>query len=135
MIQKRPYEFMTKYTPQTEWIRGSGILICMAFFTIELGGGTYIFSSLVGSLLGMIAGFLLAVSGTVFFLFHLGRPVAAIRACLRPRSSWISRGVLFISLFLVLAFMTYTGMHTILNSSKAMWQALHTQTFMQLYRS
>jgi formate-dependent nitrite reductase membrane component NrfD len=106
MIQKRPYEYMTKYTPQTEWIRGSGIFICMAFFTIELGGGTYIFSSLVGSLLGMIAGFLLAAFGTLFFLFHLGRPIAAIRACLRPRSSWISRGVLFISFFLILTFIS-----------------------------
>jgi formate-dependent nitrite reductase membrane component NrfD len=104
MIQARPYEFMTRYTPQTEWIRGGGAFICIAFFTIELGGGTYIFSSLVGSLLGMVLGFLFAILGTLFFIVHLGRPVAAIRAFLKPRSSWISRGVLLISLFLILAF-------------------------------
>jgi formate-dependent nitrite reductase membrane component NrfD len=104
MIQARPYEFMTRYTPQTEWIRGGGAFICMAFFTIELGGGTYIFSSLIGSLLGMVLGFLFTILGTLFFIVHLGRPAAAIRAFLKPRTSWISRGVLLISLYLVLSF-------------------------------
>ena len=67
MIQTRPYEFMTRYTAQTEWIKGGGAFICMAFFTIELGGGMYIFSSLVGSLLGMVLGFLFTILGTLFF--------------------------------------------------------------------
>ena len=106
MIQVKPYEFMTKYTPQTEWIRGGGIFICIAFFAIELGGGTFVFSSIFSNLLGMATGFVLTALGTLFFLVHLGRPVAAIRAVLKPQNSWISRGVLFISTFLILAFIS-----------------------------
>lgn len=105
MIQTKPYEFMTKYTPQREWIEGGGIFICLAFFTIELGGGTFVFSSIFDSLVGMVIGFLLTGLGTIFFLVHTGRPIVFYRACLRPQASWISRGVIFISLFLILAFL------------------------------
>ena len=34
-----PYEWMSKYTPQTEWIVRRGIMLWLAFFFIELGDG------------------------------------------------------------------------------------------------
>lgn len=102
MIGKRPYEFMTRYTQQREWIEGLGILIPIALFCFEIGGGTFIFSSLFGNLWGAATGWLLCAFGALCFFAHAGNKMAAIRGFRRPGSSWISRGMTFISLFLIL---------------------------------
>ena len=35
------YDWMAKYTPQTEWIERRGVLLWLAFFFIELGAGVF----------------------------------------------------------------------------------------------
>jgi hypothetical protein len=37
----QPYDWMVKYTPQSEWIERRGILLWLAFFFIELGAGMF----------------------------------------------------------------------------------------------
>jgi formate-dependent nitrite reductase membrane component NrfD len=65
-----------------------------AFFCAELGAGLYFVSLLLGSLVGMTAGFVLVCTGKPYFhLAHMGVPAKSWRAMLRPDRSWISRGV------------------------------------------
>jgi formate-dependent nitrite reductase membrane component NrfD len=103
MIQTRSYEFMVKYTPQREWIEKRGVFMWLAMFSIELGAGTFMVSSIVGNTIGMLIGWLLcALLGGGFHLFYLGRPFRFWRMIFSSgwRSSWISRGLIFVSLFL-----------------------------------
>lgn len=104
-VVMRPYEWMVKHTPQTEWIDGRGILFWIAFFFIELGAATFLVSSLFGNLLGECIGWLMcALLGGGFHLVYLGHPLRFYRMILRPQTSWISRGLLFVTGFLVLGF-------------------------------
>lgn len=97
------YEWMVKYTPQTEWIERRGILLWLAFFFIELGAGIFFIASLFNSLLAMVIGwFTCGVLGGGFHLLFLGKPARFYRMVVRPQTSWISRGLIFVALFLVL---------------------------------
>jgi formate-dependent nitrite reductase membrane component NrfD len=103
MIQTRSYEFMVRFTPQREWIEKRGVLMWLAMFSIELGAGTFVVSSIVGNAIGMLVGWLVCgVLGGGFHLIFLGRPFRFWRMVLSSgwRSSWISRGLIFVSLFL-----------------------------------
>jgi len=104
-IQNRPYEFMVKYTPQREWVEGRGVLLLLAFFFVELGAGAFIIGSLYGNLLcSFIGWFLCGFVGSGCLFFHLGHPFRFWRIVLGPgwKTSWISRGLFFILLFLTL---------------------------------
>ncbi len=99
----KPYEKMVKFTSQTEWIQRRGILLWLAFFLIELGAGLYLMSIILESNWGMLIGWLVAlVLGGGCHLIFLGKPLRFYRAVLRPQTSWISRGFIFISIFAVI---------------------------------
>lgn len=96
---------MIQHTPQKEWIEGKGILVWLAFFFIELGAGTFFISSIFGSLLGMFLGWLIcAVLGGGLHLLYLGHPLRAWRILVSSgwKTSWISRGLYFVTFFLIL---------------------------------
>lgn len=76
-----------------------------------LGGGSYLvailfdlFSSryLLVSKIGVFLGPPILLIGTLFLLADLERPWQAIRAVLRPSTSWISRGTIILSVFIIL---------------------------------
>jgi len=99
----KPYEWMVKHTAQTEWVDGRGLLFWIAFFFIELGAATFFVSSLFGNLVGESIGWLMcALLGGGFHLVYLGHPFRFYRMVLRPQTSWVSRGLLFVSGFLIL---------------------------------
>lgn len=101
----RPYEWMIEPTPQTEWIEGRGILVWLAFFFVELGAGTYIMSSIFGSRMGMLVGWVIcAFLGGGFHLLYLGHPLRCWRILISSgwRTSWISRGLYCVMIFLLL---------------------------------
>ena len=103
---------MIEQTGQTEWIEGKGILVWLAFFFIELGAGTFFISSLFENLPGMVSGWLIcAVLGGGLHLLYLGHPLRSWRILVSSgwKTSWISRGLYFVGLFLVLG-----GIHLIL---------------------
>jgi len=105
MIQQRPYEFMVYHTPQREWIEKRGILLWLAFFFIELGAGTFFISSIFESAAGMLAGWLICgVLGGGLHILYLGHPFRFWRMVTSAgwKTSWISRGLYFVSLFLIL---------------------------------
>ena len=95
-----PHEIMVYPTLQTAWIRGKGLLLFSGLFLVEFGAGMFLAASLLQSLWGQAAGWLIsgALGGGCHFLF-LGHPFRIYRALRRPGSSWISRGLIIISLF------------------------------------
>lgn len=100
------HEWMVKSTPQTEWIKGQGLFICFAFFLGGVSGGLYLASLYFNNLLGMFISWLLALLMAGCYLVHLGNrnPLRVWRMCLNPQTSWISRGLIFITLFIGLVF-------------------------------
>ena len=103
MIQKRPYEFMVSYTPQTQWIEKGGIKLWLAFFFIELGAGMFFVASFFNYVPAMTVGLVLcAFVGGGLHLLYLGRPLRFWRMMLSSgwKTSWISRGLFFVVLFL-----------------------------------
>ena len=100
MIQTKPYDFMVKYTPQRDWIEGHGILLAFALFFGGIAGGLYLASLFFDSLLGMFIAWLLAMVTGLIDMAHLSKPMRFWRILLKPRTSWISRGFIFIWLFL-----------------------------------
>ena len=100
MIQTRPYEFMVKYTPQREWIEGHGVMIALAFFLGGISGGLYLASLVFDSMLGMFIAWLAALVMGIVDMSHLSKPLRFWRMLLKPKTSWIARGFIFITLFI-----------------------------------
>ena len=95
-----PYEWMVAYTPQRDWIEGHGRFIWLAEVFGLLGGGLYFVAMWRQSLRGMLLGWLLvAVLKGGFHLAHLGRPARFWRLFLKPKTSWLARGLLLVALF------------------------------------
>jgi formate-dependent nitrite reductase membrane component NrfD len=99
------YDWMVKYTPQKEWIERRGVLLWLAFFFIELGAGTFFVASFFSSLVAMLIGWLIcAMLGGGLHLLFLGKPLRFWRIVFSSgwKTSWISRGLIFVVLFLIL---------------------------------
>ena len=97
--------------------RGGGIKLWLAFFFIDLGAGTFFVASFFGNLQAMWAGWLLcAVLGGGFHLLYLGKPSRFWRMLVSSgwKTSWLSRGLYFVLLFLALglAHMVLTHLET-----------------------
>src|SRR3990170_2624698 len=98
----KPYEWMVGYTPQTLWIEKKGRLVWLAEVAGALGGGLYMVSLYLDSLGGMFLGWLIIVTLKAgFHLAHLGQPMRFWRLALKPGSSWLARGFIFIFLFII----------------------------------
>lgn len=104
MIQTKPYEFMIKYRQQKEWIDGRGNFIAFAFFLGGISGGLYLASAYFDSLLGMFIAWLLALLMGVSYMIHLSKPFRFWRMFMKPGTSWIARGFIFIMLFIGFTF-------------------------------
>jgi formate-dependent nitrite reductase membrane component NrfD len=100
VIQSKPWEFMVKYTPQRDWIEGHGIMVAFAIFFGGIAGGLYLASLYFDSTIGMFVAWLLAMATGLTDMAHLSKPKRFWRMLLRVRSSWITRGFLFITLFI-----------------------------------
>lgn len=88
------------YKFQSQWIKGRGKLLLSALYTGGLGGSLFIISSLYNFIPGIILGFLILVIGKpLFHLIFLGKPKRFIYAFKNIRGSWISRGILVITIY------------------------------------
>jgi len=103
-VARRPFEWMTKYTRETEWIEKQGIFLWLAL-VCGLGGGLYLASLFFDSLWGMFIGWLILVVGKGgFHVLFLGKPTRFLQVFLNPqtiRTSWLTRGLFFLSIFAV----------------------------------
>lgn len=104
-------DFRVGFRFQKAW----GVSMATAFFFGEAGAGLYFVAQFFDFVLGMIVGLLMVVIGKGGgHLLHLGKPSRGWRAFTRVGSSWISRGLLAISIFTVFGalhvFQLYTGL-------------------------
>lgn len=97
------HEFNMGLNSQEEW----SWLLAIDLFFGGSGGGLfllYIFFGLPPS--AAVFSLLLVILGAIVLLSELGHPLRAWRAIARLSSSWISRGVLFVTLFIVAGFLS-----------------------------
>ena len=94
------HEWMVRSTYQTEWITRRGILLWLAMYAGGLGGGLYLVSLYFNSFIGMLVS-LLIVAGLKggFHFAYLGKPLRFWRILFRPKTSWLTRGFIFVVLF------------------------------------
>jgi len=97
----KPYEWMVRYTAQSEWIERRGILMWLAEVASGLGAGLYLISLFFNNLWGMLVGWLIVIAlKGGFHLAYLGKPLRFWRIALKPGTSWMSRGFIFMVLFI-----------------------------------
>jgi formate-dependent nitrite reductase membrane component NrfD len=95
---------MIHYTRQTEWIDRRGLLLWIAFYAGGLGGGLYLVSLYFNSMWGMfISWLIIAVLKGGTHLAYLGKPWRFWRIVFRPKTSWITRGIIFVLMFIIFA--------------------------------
>lgn len=96
----KSYEWMVDYTPQTTWIQGHGVFIWLAEVFGALGGGLYLVALYFNSAWGLFIGWLMVVGiKGGLHMAHLGQPSRFWRLILKPGSSWLARGLVFVVLF------------------------------------
>jgi len=100
MSNVKPYDFMVKYQQQKDWIDGRGNFIAFAFFLGGISGGLYLAAAYFDNLLGMFIAWLLAACMGVSYMIHLSHPMRFWRMFMKPKTSWIARGFIFIMLFI-----------------------------------
>jgi len=89
------------YRPQREWVEGRGLLVVAAHFFSGVGAGAWLFSVALDFDAGLvISAAIVAGLAAPAHLAFLGRRQRFWRAALRPRNSWISRGVWGLAIFL-----------------------------------
>lgn len=94
-------DLRSDYRPQREWGEGRGILMVIGHFLVGVAGGTWLMASIYGVIYGLMVAYVLAALGALAHLMFLGRPERAIKMMRHVRTSWISRGFVGLSLFLI----------------------------------
>ena len=93
---------------QTKW----SWLIAIYLFLAGLGGGAYVagviadFAGVTSDIsrIGILLGFPCVFLGCMFLIADLGKPLNFWRAYMRPGTSWVARGTIIISIFMILNF-------------------------------
>ncbi len=101
-------EFIVRSNFQRGWIEGRGLWLLAAIYLGGAGGGLFIASVLAGWQTGLLVdvGITAILKGGAHLLF-LTRPWAFWRIFARPQTSWISRGIYFVSLFTIFGLAYY----------------------------
>jgi len=90
--------------PQREWIERQGLLLVLGHFFSGIGAGTWFISWLNDYQPGLIIGILIvALASGGAHLAFLGHPLRFWRMVTVPQSSWISRGLISMGVFIVFA--------------------------------
>jgi formate-dependent nitrite reductase membrane component NrfD len=95
-----PWGFGVQENPAREWSEGKGALISVAMFLGGIAGGTYLVSLYFNNIWGMLIGWILGMGMGLFDMAHLKKPMRFWRIAFKANSSWISRGFIFVILFI-----------------------------------
>jgi formate-dependent nitrite reductase membrane component NrfD len=101
-LEQRLQDLNLTYRPQREWVEGRGLLIVIAHFFSGVAAGAWLLSLVLDYQAGLVMSILVMafLAGGAHLAF-LGRWQRFWRIILRPHSSWISRGLLGMAVFLV----------------------------------
>ena len=102
-FQIRIGDLRERFRPQREWAEGRGLLLIVAHFLTGSGAGAWLVAVLLGLTTGLMLGFALVAVGAFFHLLFLGRPERFWRMMSSFGTSWISRGIVGVTLFLASA--------------------------------
>jgi formate-dependent nitrite reductase membrane component NrfD len=102
-VQSRTADLREQFRPQREWAEGRGLLLILAHFLTGTGAGAWLFAAFFGLDPGLMVGFSLVGLGAIAHLCFLGRPGRFWRMATHFGSSWISRGLVGMTLFFVVA--------------------------------
>jgi len=102
-FQIRIGDLRERFRPQREWAEGHGLLLIAAHFLTGSGAGAWLVALLLGLRPGLVMGFSLVALGALFHLLFLGRPERFWRMMKGFATSWISRGIVGVTLFLASA--------------------------------
>ena len=96
------YGFMVRSNFQRDWIERRGLWLLAAIYLGGLGGGLFIASVAFGWQTGLLlgVGITAILKGGAHLLF-LTHPLRFWRIFWRPQTSWISRGIYFVFLFII----------------------------------
>ncbi|MDZ4246804.1 MAG: NrfD/PsrC family molybdoenzyme membrane anchor subunit, partial [Dehalococcoidia bacterium] len=93
-------EFIMGSKFQRDWIEGRGLWLLAAIYLGGVGGGVYIASVAIGWHMGLLVGLgITAILKGGAHLLFLTHPWKFWRIFNKPQTSWISRGIYFVSLF------------------------------------
>jgi formate-dependent nitrite reductase membrane component NrfD len=107
-------------------------LIAVYLFLGGVGGGAYTIGALnsfmgeglgLSTTIGLWIGFPALLLGTIFLIADLGSPSRAVLAAMKPRTSWIARGTMIISCFMVISFV-HLVLHQFVGASQSVLNAL-----------
>jgi formate-dependent nitrite reductase membrane component NrfD len=101
-------EFIVRSRFQRDWIERRALWLLAAIYLGGVGGGLYIASVLVSWQIGLLVavGITAIMKGGAHLLF-LTRPLNFWRIFWRPQTSWISRGIYFVFLFIIFGLAYY----------------------------
>jgi len=102
---------MKDYKIEARLQKGWNWMVAVYLFLGGVGSGAYVFGAFAGFMgwpdlakIGVVLSLPTVVIGTLFLVAHLGSPLHAYLTPSKVKTSWISRGVIFISLFMLFSF-------------------------------
>ncbi len=99
-FQIRITDLRERFRPQREWAEGRGLLLITAHFLTGSGAGAWLVAVPLGLGAGLPIGFALVLLGALFHLLFLGHPERFWRMITSVGTSWVSRGIIGVTLFL-----------------------------------
>ena len=106
-FENLPEDLQATFRVQREWVDKRGLLLVTAHFLSGVGAGAWLIGWLFNYTFGLaLAAGVVALSGLVHLVF-LGRPDRFWQMVLKPQTSWISRGLWSMSIFIPAAFLYF----------------------------
>lgn len=94
-------DLKARYRPQREWVEGRGLFLIVAHFLSGAGAAAWLLAVPLNGPPGLVVGWVLVALSGLGHLAFLGKPARFWRMARRPHSSWISRGLLGLAVFLL----------------------------------
>ena len=107
------------YRPERVWAEGRAFALVLAHFLSGAGAGAWLLGLLLDLRLTLTLGLAFVVVGGVVHLAFLGHPERAWKMMRRPQSSWISRGLWSMLVFVPTAALYLAGTYGAWSASSA----------------
>ncbi|MBI2304593.1 MAG: polysulfide reductase NrfD [Chloroflexi bacterium] len=111
-FQEITNDMRATFRVQREWAQRRGLLLLLAYFFTGAGAGTWLFSWYFVFPSGLVLAFIIAAAGGVAHLLFLGRPQRFWRIVVRVQSSWVSRGLVGMGIFMAGALLYMAALWT-----------------------